>query len=850
MTMRRFCLLFIICHIAFSTALAQRITWHYDNVSISKALMELNDLQRDYTINFIYDELEDFKVTADVKQKALSDAISQIIGFYPIRVVKSGESEIFVECTHKTDLHLTGTIIDEQDQPVAYANVAILNPADSTLLSVGVSNESGYFAVPYEQETVLARVSYVGYKTVYRLIENPEVGTIRLQPDNYTLKGVTVKGHRLLYTSTGHGLLTKVQDTPLAQFGSATEMINHLPLMMSNGEIAGHGKPEIYINNKKVRDASELDRLRADDILSAEIITNPKAEYGADVKSVILLKTVRKQGEGWSGGFSGNYLQGEQWDGMLNASLNYRTRNGMDFFAKGNIAENNNLMFYPSKTELSVSSQWVYERYFKRNSRNRNFNTDLGWNWEISDNHSVGVTYTASSFLKGSRGETNQDEKVWQDGVLVDDVHTTTITTRKPKMQHCINAYYAGEIDNWKINFSADYYRNQAHNEMEGFTNNQPYAFSSTYTKNRLLAEKLSITAPVPKGSLTFGEEASNVNRTSEFLQSGFSYDNNIRQKTTTWAVFADYGLQVKKFSLDASLRWQHELNSYDQNGQHNDEVSRDYHVLVPRMSVGYSTESWNHTLAYSCYRYNPPYNILSSSIEYTGKYEYRTGNPFLQAQTHQIASWASQWKWIYAELRYDHAKNVYSDFHTAYDEVNHPGVILMDFRMVPNIKSYMAILNVSPKIGIWQLNYTAMLGYHDWDIEPLGITQKFKGLEADFSLDNTFTLPHSWLLNVQASFAPYHEEGFEQVHANGSLDFRISKQFLKDKSLSMALVANDILHTSNRNITQYNGIGYRVEVDVYRDQRRIGIDLSWKFNATHSRYKGSHAGQSERNRL
>ena len=139
---------------------AQRITRHYDNVSMSKALMELNDLQQDYTINFIYDELEDFKVTTDVKHKALPDAIFQIVGFYPIRVVKSGEHEIFVECTHKTDLHLTGTIIDEKGQPVAYANVYLLHPSDSTVIGGGVSNEAGVFVIPYEQSTVLARVSY------------------------------------------------------------------------------------------------------------------------------------------------------------------------------------------------------------------------------------------------------------------------------------------------------------------------------------------------------------------------------------------------------------------------------------------------------------------------------------------------------------------------------------------------------------------------------------------------------------------------------------------------------------------------------------------------------------------
>ena len=86
-----------------------------------------------------------------------------MIGFYPIRVTTSTDEDgkkIFVECTHKTDLHLTGTIIDEQGQPVAYANIAVLNPSDSTLLCGGVSNESGYFAIPLEQERVLARISY------------------------------------------------------------------------------------------------------------------------------------------------------------------------------------------------------------------------------------------------------------------------------------------------------------------------------------------------------------------------------------------------------------------------------------------------------------------------------------------------------------------------------------------------------------------------------------------------------------------------------------------------------------------------------------------------------------------
>ena len=50
--------------------------------------------------------------------------------------------------------------------------------------------------------------------------------------------------------------------------------------------------------------------------------------------------------------------------------------------------------------------------------------------------------------------------------------------------------------------------------------------------------------------------------------------------------------------------------------------------------------------------------------------------------------------------------------------------------------------------------------------------------------------------------------------------------------------------------MTAYSGINMRTQFRQYNDSRRIGIDLSWRFNATRSRYKGSHAGESERNRL
>ena len=285
-------------------ATAQRISRTYQDLSLSEVLKDLNAASSRYEVSFIYNELEDFRVTTTLHRSILPNAVRQVVGFYPMRVTET-DSVITVECIHKTDLHLTGTIIDEQGQPVAYANIAVLNPADSTLLCGGVSNESGVFVIPIDQTNILTRISYVGYKTVYKQCDNTELGTIRMQTETQTLKGVTVKGAKRLVYSTDKGLVANVQGTVLEQFGSVSDMLTHLPLVMSDGSVAGRGKPEIYINNKKVRDESELERLRVDEILSAEIITNPGAEYGAEVSSVIRLKTVRKAGEGWSGNFAG-----------------------------------------------------------------------------------------------------------------------------------------------------------------------------------------------------------------------------------------------------------------------------------------------------------------------------------------------------------------------------------------------------------------------------------------------------------------------------------------------------------------------------------------------------------------
>ena len=103
-------ILLFLCAVTTSTAQrlrvgdgtsGMRITHEYNNVSLSDALRQLNAESTDYEINFLYNELEDFRITTTIRRKTVPDAIRQMIGFYPIRM-SIDSTEITVECPQKT----------------------------------------------------------------------------------------------------------------------------------------------------------------------------------------------------------------------------------------------------------------------------------------------------------------------------------------------------------------------------------------------------------------------------------------------------------------------------------------------------------------------------------------------------------------------------------------------------------------------------------------------------------------------------------------------------------------------------------------------------------------------------
>ena len=87
---------------------------------------------------------------------------------------------IMVECMQNTPTKMIGRIVDVHHRPIDFANVALLNVRDSSLINGGVTNENGQFVIPCDARKAIVRVSCVGYITTSNTYNIGKIGTITL----------------------------------------------------------------------------------------------------------------------------------------------------------------------------------------------------------------------------------------------------------------------------------------------------------------------------------------------------------------------------------------------------------------------------------------------------------------------------------------------------------------------------------------------------------------------------------------------------------------------------------------------------------------------------------------------
>ena len=204
-------------------------------------------------------------------------------------------------------------------------------------------------------------------------------------------------------------------------------------------------------------------------------------------------------------------------------------------------------------------------------------------------------------------------------------------------------------------------------------------------------------------------------------------------------------------------------------------------------------------------------------------------------------------WKWINADFIYGDTKNMFVDMIMPYDEKTHPGTLLFKHMSIAS-RVANAVLSFSPRIGLWQTVFTGniLLQYPEVD-EQIIESDKHEPFFM-FNWDNSFDFPKGWMLNVNAWLQLDGQSSYMIMKRSGGISARLVKSFLND-ALTVTLSADDILRTGFYYFNLY-GVNSYMENKIYRDFQRVGIRISYKFNATKNKYKGVGAGQSEKSRL
>ena len=855
--MKRLSFILLLCAIA-SVCSAQRLTHDFHDVTLSDALKYIQSQTDNYDLIFIYDELEDFRVTTHVQNKSVPDAILQLVGFYPVRVYKSGEREIYVECTHKANRHLRGTIIDEQGQPVAYANVYLLHPSDSTVIGRGVSNEAGYFAVPFDTDPILARISFVGYKTIYRLCDKENIGTIRMRPDNYTLNGVVVQGERPKVVLQGNSLLMNVEGTVMERMGTAEDVLTRVPMIAKRGEgyeILGKGAPLIYLNNRKLTDLTELKNVQSDMIRSVEVIQNPGARYDATVNAVIVIRTKRVAGEGLGVELTSWSREGRGYANNERINLTYRT-GGLELFANLFGAYNKRWSRGEFEQTVFADTLWTITNRQHATARNPYFEGRFGFNYQINDNHSFGGFYQNTYDYVKTTSE--YDDDLQADGVPYDHLQNSSVKRDKNAPIQQINLYYTGKVGQFSIDFNADYTsrKQQSRNQQQELSTEYEDRDVNTesLTRSKMFAEKLFVTHPLWKGQIEIGEEYTNTRWRSRFdNQEGYIANSNNEQHESNIAPFLELRQRLGRFQLSAGLRYEHVESEYFVSGQRRDEQCRIYDDFFPSASVSTSAKNLQLSFSYAKRTSRPAYWLLSSDVTYENRLNQQTGNPYLRPIKYHNMNMMVMWKWLYLMTNYSHCIDpiIYTVESMEQDSkvnlVTHKNYDHADWLTI----TLGAQKNIKLGDGItWTPQYNVSLMKPWLTTTFLDEKKNFNHPMLSLQLGNIVTLPHKWLLQADFNVHTHGNTGSNiwVDCTNPMLSFSVSKDFFKSR-LNVKLTGNDLFNGGINYVMLYsNRMMFQKMED--NDSRCIQLSLRYRFNVTPSKYKGTGAGNAEKNRL
>ncbi|WP_316756166.1 TonB-dependent receptor domain-containing protein [Pedobacter aquatilis] len=767
---------------------------------------------------------------------------------------------------------LSGKVVDEKGQALAFAVVKVLNSPDTTIVKSGSTNVDGEFIFDQLKEgNYRLSVSMMGHKTKktesFALTGDLKLPSIVLNGEAKQLKEVSVQGRKPYVEHQIDKTVLNVENSIVSSGSTALEVLEKAP-----GVQIDRQSEQIKLNNKsgvtvmidgKTNFLSGADittllsNMSSDQIATIELITNPSSKYDAAGNAgIINIKLKRNKAYGTNGTLSLNGGQGIMPDSPtdlaragLNLNLNHR-EGKWNIFGNGTVARkasfNNTFL---TRTTFANGLASAFTQDFDRKNKGVGFQGKLGADYYASEKTVFGVMIDANTVKTKLNNFSNTLINEVQSNVASSNSVLQDAYSNSPANNLTANFNIKHDFDKTgkNISFDVDYsnFNNKKDEQFNArYLNQGGQQTNTTLLRNNtdanidILAAKADFTLPINK-TMKFetGLKSSYVVTNNDFISEQFlsgswqndpNKSNNFIYKENINAIYGNFSKEWKVWQVQLGLRAEH-THSNGNSITSNKEVDRNYLSLFPTVFVNQKLNE-NNNIRYSYSRRvdRPNYQQLNPFSFYMDPYAVDQGNPYLKPQFTDNFEVSYGYKQVSFSLNYADTRDMITQI-SQQDEVTR--IVSVIRQNLGRAQNYSAGVYFPVKVAKWwNMQNNASVYYNKFEDGNLeGAAFRASKVAYNFNTNQTFILPQNFTVEVSFWYSSPKVSGVEQTTiAQYALNAGIQKSLL-NKKLKLRLNMDDILLTNYwKGALEYQNVN--LQVTNRYTSRRANFSISYGF--------------------
>lgn len=761
---------------------------------------------------------------------------------------------------------VSGEVVDEKAQPASFANVLLLNPRDSTLITGMVADDNGKYSIEVANlGDFLVVASMTGYQKVYSkkyLSSNSgqqvSIPRLVLVPDISALQELTIVAKKPFITQEADRMVINVENSIVSAGATALEVLERSPgvtVDQQNDRLQLRGKEGVIVQidgKQSYLSQQELINLLkntpSDNIEKIELITNPSAKYDAAGNSgIINIQFKRNKNFGTNGTVTlgGGISSRNHPRGNGSISLNHRkgqvsifgTLNGFTGSGFSEQYIKRAISHEGKKTHFDMASmsQW---NYFN------NFSARAGMDYFLSDKTTIGVL-VSSFYNKWESPLRTTDTDIRNDDQSLRQTYKTEshAFNRMNNATANLNLKHKFNTDGKELTFDLDYvqYDGKGFNAMDTRyfkpdgtpTGNPDIVRNNMPSLIQIGAAKLDYTQKIGKNKVEMGLKSSYVASDNNMVYENKADDwvidssrtNLFKYKENINAAYVSYSGNLNpKTKYQFGLRLEHTYSSGN-SVTLNKVVDRNYVNLFPSIFISRDLDSNNVLNAsYSRRIDRPNYQSLNPFEFYLDPYTFQRGNPNLKPQYTNSFQLTHVYKhFLNTTVAYSRVKDMIAG------EV--PMVIPEEnktFMTSENLdkQNYLSLTIGAPiPLRKWwnlQVNFTG--AYNQYKTFYRNAPYDVKILTGNLYGNNQFTLPREWTIEAGGWYNSPSVYGLLKSKSQGMVNLGLQKS-INNKKTVLKFNVQDVFWTNRyRGSTQFEDIDLTVNARWPSRQFRLVI--------------------------